>query len=276
MPELPEVETVARGIRNEIGGAILSGVHTTRDAMRYPFPSGLNHLAGIRITGVERRAKYILITLSNEQTLIVHLGMSGRIRFADSHYIPQKHDHFLMTADNGKTLVFNDARRFGFVDLIETVDLAVSRHLKHLGFEPFDARLDGKTFFALTQKAKTPVKAFLLNQKNVVGIGNIYACEALFQSGINPEIPTYMLTQKQVMLLLVQVRTILENAIRAGGSTLRDYTLVDGSLGRFQFAFNVYDREGCPCPNPRCSNTVKRIIQSGRSTFYCPSCQKTA
>ncbi len=276
MPELPEVETVVKGISKELTGATVTNVHTTRKDIRYPFPSGLLDLVGARITGVERRAKYILIHLSNDHTLLVHLGMSGRIRFVENGYVPQKHDHFLLSADNNQTMVFNDTRRFGFVDLELTAQLTSSRHLSHLGFEPFDAKLDAESLSTLMNKAKTPIKSFLLNQKNIVGIGNIYACEALFLSGIHPKTPACTLSKKKTAELLKNIRLILEKAIWAGGSTLRDYILVDGSLGRFQFTFNVYDRENALCTNPECGHTIKRIVQSGRSTFYCPSCQKNA
>jgi formamidopyrimidine-DNA glycosylase len=290
MPELPEVETVRRGLMPFVVGAHIKSVTLYRPDLRFPFPEGLaQHLAGRTITGLERRAKYLLFALSDGQTLLSHLGMTGAWRFSDHapaeptryHAPAGGHDHLRMALAH-KThgeldLIYSDPRRFGFLDLIAPG--AESAYLAGLGPEPLGNALSAEGLAAALKGRRTPIKAALLDQRRIAGLGNIYVCEALWRAGIVPTVSAASLVEadgrpgKRLEALVRAIRTVLEDAIAAGGSTLRDFRAADGASGYFQHSFSVYDREGEPCPRPGCTGTVARLVQSGRSTFYCPVCQ---
>jgi formamidopyrimidine-DNA glycosylase len=281
MPELPEVETVRRGLEPVMAGAVIVRAEVNRDGLRWPFPAGLaGRLTGQRVTALRRRSKYILADLSGGETMLLHLGMSGRILvsgvalgvFHHPHPAPQKHDHVVLHLDNGGRVTFNDARRFGALDLMPAGAEEAHPLLAGLGPEPLgngfsEAYLAGRLAGRLT-----PVKAALLDQRIVAGLGNIYVAEALFRAGISPRRLAGNLGTARIARLVPVIREVLAEAIEAGGSSLRDYRQADGELGYFQKEFRVYDREGQPCPV--CATAIARIVQSGRSTCYCPRCQR--
>ena len=277
MPELPEVETVRRGLRPKLVGQTIETVWTSGKPLRREVPS-LSSLCGQKIIEVERRAKYLLFQLENHQTLLAHLGMSGAFRYeSDQRGEQQKHDHLILSLwpDHGKNraenwLIYNDPRRFGVIDLAGKQEILARPSLAVLGLEPFDPALTPPVLYESVKKRIAPIKALLLDQSIIAGIGNIYAVEALWESGIAPDRPSNSLSLAQISALLDAVRAVLARAIEAGGATLRDHRLVDGSLGRFQHSFAAYDREGEPCPRPDCSGEIIRIRQSGRSSFFCP------
>lgn len=279
MPELPEVETVCRGLAKALAGAQIIHAAAHRANLRTPIPQNLgNTLKNRRIVTVTRRAKYIQIELDDGMTLLLHLGMSGRMVLLQHDLPLTKHDHLSFAFANGMYARFNDPRRFGSCDLVPTAELASHKSLADLGVEPFDDALTPSVFGSLLQGRKTPIKLALLDQKLVVGVGNIYACEALFRAHIHPERAAGSCTAKEVKGLLSAVRAVLTEAIDAGGSSLRDYVQADGELGYFQHHFAVYGREGETCSNSDKAKTkhkkIERISQGGRSTFYCPTCQK--
>ncbi|MGI9401100.1 MAG: bifunctional DNA-formamidopyrimidine glycosylase/DNA-(apurinic or apyrimidinic site) lyase [Rhizobiaceae bacterium] len=296
MPELPEVETVRRGLAPSMEGARIQQVELRRENLRFPFPDDFAKiLAGSRINSLSRRAKYLLCELDNGHTVIMHLGMSGSFRliemgeastpveFHHSRSGDQLHDHVVIHLAEGKRsfdVVYNDPRRFGFMDLTKTSDLLTNRFLAELGAEPTGNTMDGKLLAALFAGKSAPLKAALLDQKLIAGLGNIYVCEALWRSGLSPLKKAGAIVNrngsasKRCNALAVAIRDVIGEAIEAGGSTLRNHRLADGSLGYFQHAFQVYDREGQKCETPDCNGTVRRIVQSGRSTFYCPRCQR--
>ena len=276
MPELPEVETVRRGLRPKLVGQNIETVWTSGKSLRRNVPS-LAALGGQKIIEIERRAKYLLFQLANHQTLLVHLGMSGAFRYeSDQQGAQQKHDHLVLSlcpdssSDRAKNwLIYNDPRRFGVIDFASQNAILTRPSLVSLGLEPFDPALTPSVLHERIKKRAAPIKALLLDQSIIAGIGNIYAVEALWESGIAPERPANSLSLAQISDLLDAVRSVLARAIEAGGATLRDHRLVDGSLGRFQHSFAAYDREGEPCPRPDCSGEIIRLRQSGRSSFFC-------
>ena len=293
MPELPEVETVRRGLAPYLEGARIDRVTLNRKDLRFPFPKGfVKALEGQAITSVGRRAKYLLFRLSSGKTWLGHLGMTGAFRFAEGkfkersrYYEPGediKHDHVVMdltSPTRGKlTLIYSDARRFGFMDLFEHE--ADSPYLEGLGPEPLGNQFNAAEMAERFSGKKAPMKAALLDQRVVAGLGNIYVSEALWRAHIRPTTEARKLVLKsgkpsaRLELLADGVRSVLPDAIEAGGSTLRDFRDAEGGSGYFQHRFDVYDREGEPCHTPGCTGTIKRIVQSGRSTFYCPVCQK--
>jgi formamidopyrimidine-DNA glycosylase len=280
MPELPEVETVCRGLAKALTGARFAKVAQHRPDLRTHMPKNLAaRLEGRRIEAITRRAKYILVTLDNKETLLMHLGMSGRLVLShDDNKPPSKHDHLVFHFDNGVTLRFNDPRRFGMCDLVAANDLPKYKLLRHLGIEPLGPELTAKWLTAKFKGKKTSIKGALMDQRIVVGVGNIYACEALFHAGINPKRKAGACTPAQIAKLVPAIRKVLRAAIKAGGSSLRDYVQTDGNLGYFQHHFAVYGRMGKPCPGCRCdvkkTGGIKRIAQGGRSTFYCPTRQR--
>ncbi|WP_210496121.1 bifunctional DNA-formamidopyrimidine glycosylase/DNA-(apurinic or apyrimidinic site) lyase [Microvirga antarctica] len=295
MPELPEVETVRRGLEPAMVGARFTEVVLRRPDLRFPFPEHFaDRLLGREITALGRRAKYLLADLSSGEVLVMHLGMSGRFlvtnggttiapgEFALPAGDLATHDHVVFRLSNGATVTYNDARRFGFMDLIPRAELETSRHFVGMGIEPLGNELSGETIARLFAGKRTPLKAALLDQGLIAGLGNIYVSEALFRSGLHPEAAAGSLataagkpTQK-AHLLSDSIRDVLNEAVVAGGSTLRDHAQVDGTLGYFQHRFRVYDREGEACVTPACTGVVRRIVQSGRSTFLCPHCQRAA
>ncbi|KPP89296.1 MAG: DNA-formamidopyrimidine glycosylase [Rhodobacteraceae bacterium HLUCCA08] len=283
MPELPEVETVRRGLQPAMEGQVIARARVNRAGLRWPFPDRMaERLTGRRVLALRRRSKYILADLDGAETLILHLGMSGRIlvsgdplgRFHHHHPAPQKHDHVVLDIANGARVTFNDARRFGAMDLWPTDRLDTHPLLVNLGPEPLGNSFDDATLAARLTGRRTPIKAALLDQRNVAGLGNIYVCEALHRAGINPRRLAGSLSRGRIARLVPVIRDVLSEAIVAGGSSLRDHLQTDGELGYFQHSFRVYDREGAPCRTDACTGTIRRIVQSGRSTFYCPRCQR--
>jgi formamidopyrimidine-DNA glycosylase len=282
VPELPEVETVRRGLEPVMAGRRIVAADVRRPDLRWPFPERLAaRLAGRRVTGLGRRSKYLLVALDGGETLIVHLGMSGRLLvsggvvgdFAHAVPAPQKHDHVVLEIEGGAQVTFNDARRFGSMDLWPTEALDNHRLMAGLGPEPLGNSFDGPYLADRLRGRVTPVKAVLLDQRAVAGLGNIYACEALWRAGISPLAPARDVGDMGAERLAAAVRAVLLEAIEAGGSTLRDYRRTDGELGYFQHAFAVYGREGEACRTPGCTGSVARAVQSGRSSFHCPACQ---
>ncbi|QMU57940.1 MAG: bifunctional DNA-formamidopyrimidine glycosylase/DNA-(apurinic or apyrimidinic site) lyase [Boseongicola sp.] len=283
MPELPEVETVRQGLVPVVEGSVISAAEIRRPDLRWPFPIDMKErLEGQTIQKLRRRAKYILADMSGGETMIIHLGMSGRILISgvmegDFHYepsMPQKHDHFILDFENGARIVFNDPRRFGAIDLVETEYAAQHKLLINLGPEPLGNKFDDVHLQAKFKNRKMPVKSALLDQKIVAGLGNIYVCEALHRSGISPLRKAGSISSERIGKLVPVIRNVLTDAIAAGGSSLKDYRKADGELGYFQHAFTVYDREGNACQTAGCKGKIARIVQSGRSTFYCPQCQR--
>jgi formamidopyrimidine-DNA glycosylase len=279
MPELPEVETVMRGLRAQLEGRLIARAAVHRPDMRFPFPPGLAAtLTGARVAGFRRRAKYILMRLEGGQSVLIHLGMSGRmlIERAGRNAVPL-HEHLTIETDDGTVVGFVDPRRFGSVDLVATTAEDTHRLLAGLGPEPLDDAFDAAVLGAALEGRRTPLKAALLDQRVVAGLGNIYVCEALFRARLAPTRLAGTVTRPAVVRLVAEIKATLADAIAAGGSSLRDYVQPDGELGYFQHAWKVYGREGAPCPDcpgpPGCAG-VARLVQSGRSTFYCPRRQR--
>jgi formamidopyrimidine-DNA glycosylase len=268
MPELPEVETTVRGLARVLEGRRIARVEARRPDLRRALPVGLGQrLTGARVVGLHRRAKYGVIDTDRGDSLVFHLGMSGHWRIDPSETL--KHDHFIIDTDEGHRLALNDARRFGSLDLISTADLEEWPPFKALGPEPFD--LTAPELKRRLVGRNAAVKLLLLDQRIVAGLGNIYVCEALYRAGIHPARAGGGISLERLKRLVPAIHDVLEEAIAAGGSTLRDFASPDGELGYFPKSFAVYDREGKPC---HCGGTVRRIVQGGRSTFYCPRCQR--
>ena len=276
MPELPEVETVRRGLAADIADRRIARAEARRPDLRRPFPPRLaERLAGRQIVNYGRRGKYLLLGLDNGETMIAHLGMSGRMTISHGNRPPlEKHDHFVVDFDDNVRLVYSDPRRFGVIDMAGAGDLERHPLLATMGPEPLSDAFDGQALAKALKGRKTPIKAALLDQRVVAGVGNIYACEALFRAGISPRRSAHTVQAGRAGRLAAAVRAVLEDAIAAGGSTLKDYARTDGELGYFQHRFSVYDREGAPCPDCDCDKAIARIVQSGRSTFYCPTRQR--
>jgi formamidopyrimidine-DNA glycosylase len=289
MPELPEVETVRRGLVPALAGARIMRVEQRRGDLRFPFPPDFAaRLTGRRILRLRRRAKYLLAELDQGETLVMHLGMSGSFRIDGDvqgffHHPRDKsaaHDHVVLHMENGARVTYNDPRRFGFMLLIPTAELDAHKLFSGIGVEPLSDALDAVFLARAFRGRAAPAKALLLDQRLIAGLGNIYVCEALHRCGISPlraggklvtaaGRPTAALAR-----LPAAIRAVLGEALAAGGSSLRDHRQADGSLGYFQHSFRVYDREGAACPTPGCKGAIARAVQSGRSTFYCPECQK--
>jgi formamidopyrimidine-DNA glycosylase len=297
MPELPEVETVRRGLQPVLENARIAAVTLARPDLRFPLPERFaERLSGRRITGLSRRGKYLVAHLDDGTALICHLGMSGSFRIEDGdaatipgtfHHERSKdaaHDHvrFDVVAGDGRSyrVVFNDPRRFGFMLLAEADALAAHPMIASLGVEPTGNSLDGPFLADLLRGRKAPLKAALMDQRLIAGLGNIYVCEALWRAGLSPRRVASTVAgapgkpSMRAERLAAAIRGVIADAIAAGGSSLRDYVRTDGSLGYFQHSFDVYDREGEPCHREGCGGTIRRIVQSGRSTFYCPACQR--
>ncbi len=276
MPELPEVETVMRGMENAVLGHVISHVRINRYDLRVPVPKDLGQImTGCKVAAFERRGKYIIIHSDREASIVVHLGMSGRIRIFPNleQYEARKHDHIIMTMDNGVCVAFEDPRRFGMFYYVDQVQWSKQPPFDRMGPEPLE-NWNAAQFHAALSKRRIPIKNALLDQNIVAGLGNIYVCEALHRAKISPFCPANDISACQAESLIPIICDILKDAIKSGGSTLKDYQHTDGSLGYFQHRFGVYDREGDPCVHKECTATVERAIQSGRSTFYCPTCQK--
>jgi formamidopyrimidine-DNA glycosylase len=283
MPELPEVETVRRGLAPVMEGDVIARARVNRPDLRWPFPPDMSaRLTGARVLALRRRSKYLLADLSTGETLLVHLGMSGRMlvsgdplgRFVHDHPAPEKHDHVVLDMENRARITFNDPRRFGAMDLMATAVAEAHPLLARLGPEPLGNAFHETHLAAALAGRRTPVKAALLDQRIVAGLGNIYACEALYRARISPRRLAGKLGPRRIARLVPAIRDVLRDAIAAGGSSLRDYRQADGELGYFQHAFDVYGREGAPCHGPGCDAQIARIVQSARSSFYCPRCQR--
>jgi len=280
MPELPEVETVRKGLEPYMTGHVIAQADIRRPDLRWPFPENMAaRLVGKRVERLRRRSKYILCDLDSGETLLIHLGMSGRMTIsapdkAEAHPALQKHDHVVIDMDNGARITFNDTRRFGAMDLLETKTAEQHKLLASLGPEPLGNSFDETYFVAALKGKNTPIKSALLDQRIVAGLGNIYVCEALWRTGISPLNKAGKLTKARVASLVPAIRSVLNDAITAGGSSLKDYRRADGELGYFQHSFAVYGRENEPCKTEGCKGVIKRVVQSGRSSFYCPKCQK--
>lgn len=301
MPELPEVETVRRGLEQAMLGRTLTGVVLRREDLRFPFPDGFaTHLLGRKIESIRRRAKYLLLDLDDGRIILSHLGMSGRYTLFDAEKVDQfettqnidehsrfgtatgfdgRHDHVEFRFDDGSVAVYTDPRRFGIIDLIEVGEEQIHPLLETLGPEPFGNWNANQLAKKLHNKT-TSIKVALLDQRVVVGVGNIYACEALHRSGIHPQRQSKTLVRKdgkptkKLHLLHENVVQVLEQAVEVGGSSLNDFADVNGTLGYFGHHFQAYDREDEPCLKEDCGGTIERITQSGRSTFLCPRCQR--
>ncbi|MBB94298.1 MAG: DNA-formamidopyrimidine glycosylase [Rhodobacteraceae bacterium] len=283
MPELPEVETVRRGLAPVMEGMRIERAEVNRPDLRWPFPDNMaGRLTGQRVLQLRRRSKYLLADLDGGETLLIHLGMSGRMvvsgdalgRFVHDHPAPEKHDHVVFHMEGGARITFNDPRRFGAMDLMPTAGAEAHKLLAVLGPEPLGNAFDEHLLVAAFRGRNTPVKAALLDQGIVAGLGNIYVCEALFRAGVSPRRKAGRISAARVAALVPAIRTVLTEAIAAGGSSLRDFRQADGELGYFQHSFDVYGRETQPCKRPGCTGHVRRIVQSGRSSFYCPACQR--
>lgn len=270
MPELPEVETTVRGLAPVLAGRVVARVVVNRPDLRHPLPPDLGQrLTGARVTGLARRAKYGLIHTDRGDTMIFHLGMSGRWRVDPAERLT--HDHLILETDEGRSLALNDPRRFGSVDLVPTDALAGWGPFAVLGPEPLGEEFTAARLAAAFAGRLAPVKALLLDQRVVAGLGNIYVCEALNLARIAPSRAGGRISARRIGLLVESIRSVLIAAIEAGGSTLRDYARPDGELGYFSRQWRVYGREGEQCP---CGGTVRRRVDSGRSTFWCPDCQR--
>lgn len=296
MPELPEVETVRRGLAPVMEKATITKAVINRANLRFPFPQNfVERLEGRKVLSVGRRAKYLVLDLDSAEILVMHLGMSGsfRIELPEGVSAPgvfhhprsdaQKHDHVVISVEgnHGRAdIIYNDPRRFGYMDLFPRTEMTTHKHFAGVGIEPTGNALNGEMIASLFNGKSAPLKAALLDQRLIAGLGNIYVCEALWQAGLSPRRKATTITRKgggataRSELLANAIREIIARAIDAGGSSLRDHKQTDGTMGYFQHTFNVYDREGEPCKRQGCGQTIKRIVQSGRSTFFCPSCQR--
>ena len=283
MPELPEVETVMRGIEPVMTGYKIDQLILNRPDLRWPFPDGMaERVSGTKVLGLRRRSKYILADLDSNETLLIHLGMSGRILvsgdpmgdFVHDHPPIEKHDHVIFSVENGARITFNDPRRFGVMDLLDTSLGDSHPLLRNIGPEPFGNEFHEDYLVNILKTKNSPIKSALLDQRIVAGLGNIYVCEVLFRAGISPKKSAGKISAKRTAALVAIIRDVLDEAIRAGGSTLKDFRHSDGELGYFQHTFKVYGREGEACANTDCDAEIKRIVQSGRSSFYCPKCQR--
>lgn len=294
MPELPEVETVRRGLEPVLVGNAFTRVEQRRADLRFPLPENFGmRLSGRRIEALDRRAKYLLARLDDGEVLVMHLGMTGRFAidhangaasepgaFAHPERKIPKHEHIVFHLGDGTAVRYSDTRRFGLMDLIRAERLDKHALFKGLGIEPLSPAFMPEWLAARLKGKATSIKAALLDQRLIAGLGNIYACEALHRAGISPmKLAGAIVTKsgkptKKTEALVAAVKAVLSDAIKAGGSSLRDYKRADGRLGRFQHRFKTYNREGKPCPRKGCGGTVRRIVQGGRSTFYCPTCQR--
>ncbi|MES2677598.1 MAG: bifunctional DNA-formamidopyrimidine glycosylase/DNA-(apurinic or apyrimidinic site) lyase [Pseudomonadota bacterium] len=272
MPELPEVETICRGIEQNIIGKKIAAIQTSDKNLRLPFPKNFSELKDQKIISVARRARYILIKITTQKILLVHLGMSGKLLYLEK--LPkklEKHDHFVMQFSDDSCLIYNDPRRFGLVDLVDEKKINLHSMIKNLGFEPLTKDFNGKYLQAKLKGKKINIKTVMMDNAIVVGVGNIYINESLFESKISPLREAGNLSLKELETLINNIKKILQKAIKLGGSTLRDYVKSNGDVGGFQFDFKVYGRDNCSCLV--CSGKIKKIKQNGRSSFYCPSCQ---
>lgn len=286
MPELPEVETVKCGIEPALMDQRIVRVTTRVEKLRFPIPVDfVQSITGQRVMGLRRRSKYILIDLSNDRVILNHLGMSGsfRVYAPDETAEDKKHDHVVLETDGGFRLHYNDPRRFGMMDVFDREEEATHPLLNSMGPEPLDDALTAAYLLARFKGRRTPIKSALLDQKHIAGLGNIYVCEALNRARINPKTSVGKISKPRLSRLVCEIKTVITEAIAAGGSSLKDHKKTDGTMGYFQHSFKAYNREGHACQNSQqtgevavpCGGTIQRIVQSGRSTFYCPTCQRS-
>ena len=283
MPELPEVETVCRGMKLSMMDRTIKSVEIRRPDLRWPFPNNMkDRIAGKAISSITRRAKYILVGLDSHETIIIHLGMSGRIlidnktsvRFLHNKKVFGKHDHVTVYLDNDVTVTFNDARRFGAMDLVSTKELNGHWLIKNIGPEPLGNSLNTTYLQRVLKNKSVNIKTALLDQRLIAGLGNIYVCEILYRAKVSPKRKAKNLSKKSIDKLIRVLRTVLLEAIDAGGSSLKDHRQTSGEIGYFQTNFTVYGRMDQNCLDDDCHAVVKRITQGGRSTFYCSNCQR--
>lgn len=275
MPELPEVETVRLGLLPALEGDVIKDVIVRRRDLRTPVPEDFeDRVRGQKVVRLDRRSKYVLVLLENAETIIIHLGMSGRIRIEEGNPPePDKHDHIEFITAGRKSIRFGDPRRFGFVDLIEAGKVDDYPAIAKLGPEPLSDEFDAALLINKLKNKTTSMKAALMDQRIVAGLGNIYVNEALYRAGISPTKKAGKLTKPKAAKLVTVIKDVLKEAIQSGGSSLKDHRQTDGELGYFQHSFQVYGREGEPCKVCE-KSTIKRIVQQGRSTFYCSACQQ--
>lgn len=283
MPELPEVETVRRGLAPVMEGVRIAQADVNRPDLRWPFPDDMAaRLTGKVILRLRRRSKYILADLDSGESLLIHLGMSGRMlisgaklgSFVHDHPAPEKHDHVVFHMASGARVTFNDPRRFGAMDLLDTATADQHKLLASIGPEPLGNSFDEAHLIAAFKGKNSPVKSALLDQRIIAGLGNIYVCETLYRARISPKRKAGDIAVKRTAAMVPIIRDVLTAAIDAGGSSLKDFRQADGDLGYFQHSFDVYGREGDPCRTAGCTAQIARIVQSGRSSFYCPKCQR--
>lgn len=273
MPELPEIETIRRGLTPLVAGREIRGVRIRERRLREPVdPASLRRLRGRRITAVRRRSKYLLLDTDAGLTLLIHLGMAGQLWVAEPALPRRPHEHVVFRLDDGRDLRYADSRRFGMLLVIPTAALERHPRLDGLGPEPFDERLDGASMVRATRRRTRPIKNFLLDTRAIAGIGNIYACEALYRARIDPRRPVGRIGRARWDRLIDALREVLAESIDSGGTTFRDYLQADGDVGRFAVRLRVYDRSGRPCG--RCGRAIRRIVQAGRGTFFCSRCQR--
>lgn len=273
MPELPEVEVTRLGLAPHLNGREICSITCSGKQLRHPYPQDLKErLVGRRIVQVSRRAKYLLISLDSGVVLVWHLGMTGHFHVLDAGSLPLPHQHVAITLDDGRSLRYVDPRRFGYVALVDAQELATHRWFVSLGPEPLESEFDGQALLNACQTRSAPIKSALMDNHVVVGVGNIYASESLYRAGIHPARPAKRVSLGRLERLAEAIKQVLAEAISAGGSTIRDFAGVDGKPGYFAHAFQVYGRQGERCT--RCGRSIRRIVQAGRSTFYCPGCQR--
>ena len=276
MPELPEVQTVVNGIKDKLIGKKIINFKKFTVKLRYPIDRKIGiKVQNSHVVGVNRVAKYILIKLSNEFTIVIHLGMSGRIIIKKLNSKKEsKHNHFIINFSKNTSLKYFDPRKFGLIELIETNKITQHKFFNHLGIEPLSRNFDENKLISICKNKKSNIKSIIMNQKNIVGIGNIYASEALFISKINPYLEGRKLTDFQSKQLVRSIKRVLKKSIKLGGSSINDYSLVSGNMGNYQNNVKVYGKDGSKCINKSCNSNIIRIVISNRSTFYCPQCQK--
>ena len=276
MPELPEVETIRRGLSKAMTGQLINEVIVRRTDLRRPLPDGfVETVRGKKILTIDRRAKYLLMRLENDVVVLIHLGMSGRmvIELGTDPQIPnRKHEHIVFVLENNNIIRFSDPRRFGLIEISHAKDLSSHQLLKDIGPEPLSTEFNSLMLANRLQGRKTPIKSVLLDQGVVAGLGNIYVCEGLFIAGLSPMRSANTITLKQASILVKKTKELLLDAIKSGGSTLKDHVSATGEMGYFQHKFKVYGRAGHPCPI--CEEPIRRIVQAGRSTFFCSECQR--
>ncbi|HYS78368.1 MAG TPA: bifunctional DNA-formamidopyrimidine glycosylase/DNA-(apurinic or apyrimidinic site) lyase [Candidatus Dormibacteraeota bacterium] len=273
MPELPEIETIRRGLGPLLVGRRVLGVEVRERRLREPIAArSLDRLRGAAVTGIRRRSKYLLLDTDSGLTLLIHLGMTGQLWVADRDRPRRPHEHVVIALDDGRDLRFADTRRFGLMHVVRSDRLDRHPCLRGLGPEPLDGEVLGETLWRSTRDLKKPVKNFLMDTRAIAGVGNIYACEALHRAGLGPRRPVGRIARPAWERLVACLREVLNEAISAGGTTVRDFLNAEGDVGYFAVSLRVYDRKGKPCG--RCGGSIRRIVQAGRSTFYCPRCQR--